>query len=654
MNYQNGNNGNLALIPTLQANEDTLRRVRLFASCFPREKAAALGAIVVDNPKPGYYTVLLLEDRQQIRSEVTRILKTNSFVISFYVDEPMVFDIYLREAYPPSADEFRVPDEDLLVLGGGSDNYRASDISGDFDDTERAAMPQTPVEDFTDEAGRIFLTNPAKFAELAQKRPSELAAVEFAQLVLWELIQTGASDVYLQAQTRMGRISFLIDDVKQERWTNLKLPIFMDLCRCLIGAMADRDSSKMRRINIDSSIKIRATVSGVDKDFELRLHSHPEAKGVSLVLRSQSNLIKDFEATGMEKFQIEHLTSATRLPNGLVMLTGTTGSGKTGTLECVYHYYETRKTRHIIEITDTIEVISSGRDQIEIGENYTWDDAVRAALRSKPHIIGFGELRGALETEKAVEAGMTGHLVLGTYHAKTVVITLDRLSQMGVDIQRLAASLNLIQAQVLVNRLCAGCREIDRETSSLWNRVVYRSGGGCEMCRRDVLMEDVEIGYYGCTVVAESFVVTEEIEDMIIRNAPVKEIMNFAVADGQFVPFAVTARMKVWAGITSVKEVERKIGKAFNQFYGLDDWEKGEYFRDKNFTDWLADAKREDEIYSRLIKLRFSARLGKGGEQESAKKRLDEHLTKFNLTEADIDDYETKIKNRADHKVGAF
>ena len=639
-----------SLVTSAQANEDILRRVRLFASWLPREKAATLGAIVADNPKPGHFSVMLLEDRQQIRSEVVRILRTTSFLVTFYVDEPMMFDAYLREAYPPFADGTpSLTSEEIALRGSGTSQSKGGIDSSD-DENERAALPDEPIADFTDQTGRVHLTNPARFAELAQKRPSELAAIEFAHLVLWEMIQNRASDVYFQAGVRTGRISFLIDDVKQEQWTNLRLPIFMDLCRTIIG-MSSAAAEQMRHSNIDNSIRLRAAVGDVDKDFELRMHSHPEAKGASLVLRSQSDLINDFEKTGMEPFQIQNLIAATRQPNGMVLLTGQTGSGKTGTLECAWHYYEQRKTRHLIEITDTLEVISSGRDQIIISESYSWDDAVRAALRSKPHVIGFGELRGARETEKAVEASMTGHLVLGTYHAGTVLRTLDRLRQMGVDIQRLAASLNLIQAQTLINKLCEGCREIDAETSRAWDRVVYKAGSGCERCRRDVAMEEDEIGYRGRTVIAESLVVSEELEDMIIADEPLKEIMNFAVAQGNYVPFAITARIKVWEGVTSVQEVSRKLGKAFDHFYGLAEWQKSEYFTDANYAQWVEADLEESTLFSRLIKLRELSRRGEAGEKEAAQTRLLDNLVRNNLTEKDIDDYEAKKKKTEPKRV---
>lgn len=637
-----------ALITTVKANEDNLARVRRFAPLLSREKAFELGAIVVDNPKPGYFTVILLNDRQQIRTEVTRALHTSSYLITFYVDEPMVFDIYMREAYPLSATPAAASGaatENLTVFSAGQ-TYQARGVRNSEDDeTERALLPDEPIADYTDETGRILLTNPARFVELNTKRPSELASVELAHLVLWEMIQSGASDVYLQAQVRGGRISFLVDDVKEERWTNLKLPIFMDLCRCMISALADEDAGHMRHHNLDGAIKLRAAVGGVEKDFELRMHSHPEAKGVSIVLRSQGSLINDFEKTGMEAFQIENLIRATRLPSGLVLFTGVTGSGKTGTQECVWHYYEQRKTRHLIEITDTLEVISSGRDQIITDEtNYTWDDAVRAILRSKPHVVGFGELRGAKETGKAVEASMTGHLVLGTYHAGTVTRTLDRLRHMGVDIQNLADSFNIIQAQVLVNKLCLECREIDIETSQQWGRVVYQAGEGCANCLRDTPMEDFEIGYRGRTVAAEQLVFTEDVKDMIIKSVPLKEIMAFGVAQSLYVPFSITARKKVWDGITSVREVTRKIGTAFDLFYGLENWLETETFQEKNFTSWLESEDSRASLYSRLIKLRELARRGMGGERAAAEQRLQKMLLSNEISLKDIDAYEEKIK----------
>jgi type II secretory ATPase GspE/PulE/Tfp pilus assembly ATPase PilB-like protein len=637
-------NTSIALIPpTPSPSDEVLERVKKFSGLLPRRKALELNAVVTDNPRLGRYTVLLLRDRYEIKREVAVALGTNSYNIHYYSDEPMLFDVYFRAAYPDNAPSVG---EEIAKRGSGSANSGTVGGGG-----ERAELPYDLVDNWMDSTGRVHLTDTAKLKEYEAKNPSELVALEFAHLLLWKAIQTSASDVYIQAGLKTGRISFLLDDAKQEIYNNLQLSFFFDVCRCLSGAMGSDKAEYMEKINIDTSIPVRAIVKGVEKDFEFRLHSHPEAKGVSLVLRSQSELINDFEKTGLEKFQIAAVKKGVRSSNGMVLLTGVTGSGKTGTLECCYYWiHHTLRTRHLIEIVDTVEVISDWRDQIIVKEGlYSWDEAFKACLRSKPHKIGFGEIRSAEATEKAVEAAMTGHLMMATYHATSVGRTIDRLRQMGVDIQRLAASLNVIQSQVLVNKLCPNpkCRRVDEELSKKWNRVVYKAGEGCLTCIRANAVysdddQDSEIGYKGRTVIAETLTLDEEIEDMIIGDVPVSEILAYAVKEGLYVPFAITARMKIWNGLTSLREIETKVGKPFNRFYGLDQWENTAYFEGaRNYQEWVAEnlGKDDVDVLERAVKLRELARRGIGGERGAAKSGYDSHLSKHKLTEDDVDKY---------------
>ena len=639
---ENTNNKSLALVPSLS--DEVLDRVKKFSGLLPRRKALELNAVVTDNPRLGRFTVLLLRDTYEIKREVAVALGTNSYNIHYYTDEPMLFDVYFRAAYP--ADAPSVGEELAKRNGSASDSKTGIDGSG-----ERAEIPYDLVDNWMDRTGRVHLTNTAKLQEYDAKKPSELVALEFAHLLLWKTVQMGASDVYIQAGLETGRISFLLDDAKQEIYSNLQLPFFFDVCRCLTGAMGSEKAELMEMVNIDTSIPIRAFVKGVEKNFEFRLHSHPEAKGVCLVLRSQSDLINSFEKTGMEKFQIAAVKKGVRASSGMVLLTGVTGSGKTGTLECCYYWiHNTLRTRHLIEIVDTVEVISDWRDQIVVKEGlYSWNDAFIACLRSKPHKIGFGELRSAEATEKAVEAAMTGHLMMATYHATSIGRTIDRLRQMGVDIQRLAASLNVIQSQILVNKLCPNpkCRRVDEELSSRWNRVVYKAGECCLTCLRENVvysddMQDSEIGYKGRTVVAETLTLDEEIEDMIISNVSVSEILTYAVQEGLYVPFAVTARMKVWNGLTSLREIETKIGKPFSRFYGMDQWEKTPYFEgERNYQEWVIQNLRKDDVdvLDRAVKLLELVRGGVGGERTNAKTTFDSHLRKYKLTEAEVEKY---------------
>ena len=633
------------MVPGEQATKEALLRVRNCAVFLSANQARRLNAVVtdsyLDNNQTNRFSVLLLENRESIKEEVARILKVNTFLIRFYTDEAMKFDIYFREAYP----DYDKKEESLTTQENGKE--RNGDSIKDFfldNADDRGIMPDELIADYEDATGRQNLTDENEFEKNRKKSLSELATIELGRLILWEFIRSGGSDLYLEPQGKIGRVRVMVDDRLRSfraEWSVIPKQRFEDLARTLIG-MTRGSSSKMKREVVDSSIKVSARVNNEIKDFEFRFHSHPTVQGTSCVIRSQSNLIKDFAKIGIEDFQIENMRRAGRERQGMILITGPTGSGKTGTLECNYHDFEQEREKKIIEIVDTVEVISTERDQIEIKEpELTWDMAFHACLRSKPHIIGIGEMRGVKETVKAVEAAMTGHLVLATYHAGSILKTISRLRQMDVDILQLAPSLNMIHSQILVNKLCTVCRDIDQILSSEFNHLVYRAGKGCEDCDGK--------RYRGKSALAESLEINEEVEDMIIERIPEKQILTEMRRQKLFVPFAITARMKVWQGITSMDEVSRLLGKVLEQFYGSDEWLKEEWFQasraapksngqkaygNGNSNGNQSQSKVDYRILELIKKLNELAVRGEtAGEKQTAQLKMDELIEKHGITE---------------------
>lgn len=622
------------LLTLKRADEDKLRKVRTHAGLLPAAEAKRLNAVVIDHNNTDHrrrYTVMLLEDKQSIKQTVSNVLKTNSFLIHFEIEEPMLFDIYFREAYP----EFNIaePDESIekrSKILQENDKNSFFDLEGDG----RSFLPEEYIEDDADSLGRINLTDLSEFEKNSKRPYTELASVSWGRLIMNYFIQSRGSDLYIECNGKYGRIRVMIDDRLQllrPEYAKISRERLEDLIRTFIG-MTNRSSSGMKLENIDSAIKVAAMVNRNYREFEFRFHSHPTAGGTSVVIRSQAELITDFSKSGIEDFQIEMLRDASQQRQGMVLITGATGSGKSGTLECVYDDLQTEGTKKIIEIVDTVEMVSTLRDQIEVNDSYTWDDAIKACLRSKPHVIGIGEIRDAKVTRKGVESAQTGHLVLATYHAGNILKTLARLRQMDVDILQLAPALTLIHSQILVNKLCDECAARDMVATKEFGTLIYMEGRGCEHCDGKK--------YKGKTALAETLKITEEVEDMLIEGVPTKNILTAMREQGLFQPFAVTARLKVFNGITSVKEAKRMLGDIYDQFYGEAKWQDLKMF-DPKYK--MIHPKRNglsnigQAVIERIQKLHNMKEMGEHGEKDNAGIALAKIMEEECLTEAEIE-----------------
>jgi type IV pilus assembly protein PilB len=183
---------------------------------------------------------------------------------------------------------------------------------------------------------------------------------------------------------------------------------------------------------------------------------------------------------------------------------------------------------------------------------FTWWDAFYSCLRADPDIIGIGELRSAEHVSVAINAALTGHLVLSTFHAASVEDTLSRMFQMGLPRENLSTGLNLILAQALVKKLCERCKVIDEHASNVYEKEIYKSVG-CPECFNK--------GTRGRTAMAELLYFNDEVKEWIQdRNLTARDVVNKAINSGYLIPMKTVAREKVLAGITSEQEVAAVLG----------------------------------------------------------------------------------------------
>ena len=399
----------------------------------------------------------------------------------------------------------------------------------------------------------IDLTDSAEYEQNIRRNEAELTTQEFIRLILMEFLRSGSSDMHIEAGQPNGRIRFRYDSEMFVRWDNIPFVKIKQICMGM-AETSGKDASQMKFKDIDSTVKVRALRQGRTAEVELRFVSQPTLYAPSIVLRSQLKPIRDIGEVGFLPQQIADLKAAYSQKRGILIITGATGSGKTNTLEAIYAALEEPDTRKIIEIGEPIEIRSLYRTQMSLRPNtpFTWWDAFYSCLRADPDIIGIGELRSGEHASVAINAALTGHLVLSTFHASNVEDTLSRMFQLGLPRENLSTGLNLILAQSLIKKLCTKCKVIDPNPSEIYDGPVYKAVG-CPECFNK--------GTRGRTAMAELLYINEEVKEWIEnRNLTARDVVLRSIQAGYLIPMKEVAREKVIAGITSEMEVAAVLG----------------------------------------------------------------------------------------------
>jgi general secretion pathway protein E len=292
---------------------------------------------------------------------------------------------------------------------------------------------------------------------------------------------------------------------------------------------------------------------------DLRVSTIPSLHGESVVLRilDRSAVSLDFDRLGLDGEVRERLLGQLQQPNGIILVTGPTGSGKTTTLYTSLTHLNS-VDRNIVTVEDPVEYQLAGITQMQvkpqIGLNFA--SLLRAILRHDPDIIMIGEIRDLETAQIAVQAALTGHLVLSTLHTNSAASTIARLRDMGLEDYLLTATLNGIMAQRLIRRLCPSCKRPRDAGAELADRfgltgaeTIYEPGG-CANCRGT--------GFAGRIAVAELIVPDETTHRLILSRASHGEIEKAACAAGMKTMYENGLR-QVLAGVTSLSEILRSI-----------------------------------------------------------------------------------------------
>ncbi|MBC7327103.1 type II secretion system ATPase GspE [bacterium] len=391
--------------------------------------------------------------------------------------------------------------------------------------------------------------------EEALRVAEEAPIIRAVNAIIHQAIKERASDIHVEPERRSVRIRYRIDGILHEV---MNLPRFLHPpLTSRIKIMADMNIAE-RRLPQDGRIPIR-TPDG--KDYDLRVSCIPTITGEKIVMRilDRQNPLIGLHKLGFFPDTFAQLEKLISYPYGIILSTGPTGSGKTTTQYSILNRLNTTEV-NIITIEDPVEYQLPGIYQVQVNTKagLLFSNALRYFLRHDPDIMMVGEIRDLETAEIAVEASLTGHLVLSTLHTNDAPTAITRLIDMGVEPFLVSASLIGVLAQRLVRTLCPHCKEPYKPPAEGLRRlgltpeevegVTFYRGRGCEYCRHT--------GYYGRTGIFELMVVNEEIAELIVRRAPLGEIREAAKANGMKTLMEDGLR-KAMAGITTIEEVLR-------------------------------------------------------------------------------------------------
>jgi len=404
-----------------------------------------------------------------------------------------------------------------------------------------------------------------------QLKFSKLTSLKALQEALQTTSASKALEVLFAGATGLDASDIHIEPTKE----NIRLRYRLDGVLQDIGALPSEQLDPLiNRIKMLANLKLNITESAQDGRFsvttqggtyDIRVSILPTQYGESVVLRllPQEGRFISLDEIGFSPEVKKWVDAAIREPNGLILNTGPTGSGKTTTLYAILNTINVPGTK-IITVEDPIEYRMQGVTQTQVNpeEKYDFPNALRSIVRQDPDIILVGEIRDKETAEIAVNAALTGHLVLSTLHTNDAAGAIPRLTDLGAQPKLFADALRLVIAQRLVRRLCPKCREAHPPTAEELSKIkaispaasptqLYKAGATCDECNGT--------GYKGRIGIFEVLRITPEIKEKINANAAGSEINQLAVQQGM-ITLTQDGLQRVIEGITSLDELLRVTG----------------------------------------------------------------------------------------------
>lgn len=376
--------------------------------------------------------------------------------------------------------------------------------------------------------------------------------VKLVNYLIYCAVHENASDIHIEPDEKRLRVRYRVDGRLYEKMTPPHPMHAAIVSR--IKIMADLDIAQ-RRLPQDGSIHVLVQSKPVD----LRVSVMPGTYGEKVVIRVIDfwKMLTNLESLGFSYDNLQTFKKVINRPNGIVLVTGPTGSGKNTTLYAGLAELNNEQV-NICTVEDPVECKIHGINQFEVHNlaGFTFSSALRSLLRQDPDIIMVGEIRDRDTANIAVQAALTGHLVLSTLHTNDAPGAVTRLVDLGVAPYLVSASLIAVLAQRLVRKICPNCKEecepsgTIRKTVNQWagEELTFFRGMGCKKCRNT--------GYIGRIAIHEMFVPDDKVLDMITQGIPLKTLRTAAIGNGM-VPLHLDGVEKIKAGITTIDEVLR-------------------------------------------------------------------------------------------------
>jgi type IV pilus assembly protein PilB len=440
-----------------------------------------------------------------------------------------------------------------------------------------------------------------------ERSAGESPVIKFVNYLLTNAVREGASDIHIEPKENSTKIRYRIDGVLFE---NMQAPVKMHpAVVSRLKIMSNLDISE-RRLPQDGKIAVIMGGRGID----LRVSVLPTSHGEKVVIRilDSKSIMLGLDQSGMEPEVLKAFEEQIALPHGILLVTGPTGSGKSTTLYSALGQMDGERM-NVSTVEDPVEYNLGFCNQVQANDKIglTFGAALRSLLRQDPDIIMIGEIRDNETARIAVQAALTGHLVLSTLHTNDAPSSVSRLVNIGIEPYLIAASLNAVLAQRLVRRICSNCKEPYKIPENMQKYVEEAGvlpeelmhGAGCDECRNS--------GYTGRAGIFELLVIDDTFRDIINKDSSVNSMRKAFAESGKPALFN-DGMMKVKQGITTIEEVLR-----VTQVYGQDE---NEIFVENIYTDnkGLLPMPTNNEDSSEAE--------GEQGEQEKCEKRLEVKL----------------------------
>ena len=376
--------------------------------------------------------------------------------------------------------------------------------------------------------------------------------------------KTGCSDIHFQPEKERVQVRFRIDGVLR--------PVFQLSHHIYDGILKEMKQLAKLKLNVtnipqDGQYSFRIG----EREINVRVALLPSHYGETSVMRllNSEKMFKNISELGFQGTSLENLQKTINLPHGMILITGPTGSGKTTTMYSALRSIDTEK-RKIITLENPIEYNLEGvtQSQVDPEVGYDFSSGLRAILRQDPDVIMVGEIRDLETAEMAVQASLTGHLVMSTLHTNSAIESIPRLVNMGVKRYILASALDLIIAQRLVRTLCPDCKkeksisevqqkEIQEILDQLKSRGIDAPSipsklyepAGCESCSHS--------GFKGQTAISEVLEFDDKLREMVLENKSIHEITDYAQKEARMLTLKEDGILKVIEGGTTLEEVAR-------------------------------------------------------------------------------------------------